>query len=119
MLRFTKDELLAMRKPNSKILDSMADMSPEIVSEVALDPVCWEPFDQDEVIRLWQASIQQARRPNAPEGLGPKKNRQKGESDIQVICALSSCRRDRNLFLLANNHPLTPNPFTLTHVNCP
>ena len=59
--RFTKDELLAMRKPNSKILDSMADMG-EIISEKAMDPVCWEPFDQDEVIRLWQASLQQSRR---------------------------------------------------------
>lgn len=74
-MRFTKDELLAMRKPNSKILDSMAQMGVEIVSEKALDPVCWEPFDQDELIRLWQASIQQTRRQNAPEGGGGKKNR--------------------------------------------
>ena len=68
-----------MRRPNSKILETMAEMSPEIVSEKALDPVCWEPFDQDEVIRLWQASIQQARRHNAaPEAGGGKKNHRQG-----------------------------------------
>ena len=88
VVRFTKDELLAMRKPNSKILESMAEMSTEIVSEQALDPVCWEPFDQDEVMRLWQASIQQARRQAAAAesggAVGPKKNRQKGELGCHI-----------------------------------
>ena len=86
MIRFTKDELLAMRKPTSKILESMAEMSPEIVSEKALDPVCWEPFDQDEVIRLWQASIQQARRNAAPDVGGGKKNHRQGKGKHQSHC---------------------------------
>ena len=88
VIKFTKDELLALRKPNSKVLDSMAEMSPEIVSEKALDPACWEPFDQDEVIRLFNASAQQGRRQNVPEGLGPKKNRQRGKRKklAQMLC---------------------------------
>lgn len=51
VIRFTKDDMLALRKPPSKILSVMSDML-EVVSLTALDPVCFDKLDPDDVRRL-------------------------------------------------------------------
>ena len=47
MIRYTKEEMMTLRKP-SKILRSMSDML-EVASLERLNPVCFEKFDPDDV----------------------------------------------------------------------
>lgn len=54
VIRFTKEEMLSLRKP-SKILSSMSDML-EMVSLTTQDPVCFEKLDPDDVLRIWNNS---------------------------------------------------------------
>jgi hypothetical protein len=54
VIRFTKEEMLGARKP-CRMLSSMSDML-EVVSLTALDPVCFEKLDPDDVVRIWNTS---------------------------------------------------------------
>lgn len=54
VIRFTKEEMLGGRKP-SRMLASMSDML-EVCSVTALDPVCFEKLDPEDVIRIWNSA---------------------------------------------------------------
>lgn len=48
MLRFTRDEVLALRKP-TKMIPDVPDI-PIIISVKSLLPECLQPFDNDDVL---------------------------------------------------------------------
>lgn len=50
VIRFTKDDMLALRK-SSKMLSCMSDML-EVVSLTALEPVCYERLEPEDVSSL-------------------------------------------------------------------
>ncbi len=55
VVRYTKDEILALRK-GSTMPSGMASI-PDVVSNETLDPVVDEPFSQDDVSKLWNAAL--------------------------------------------------------------
>lgn len=64
VIRFTKEELLALRKGPSKILRSMIDIPGGLVSEEALTPLCCEAMDIEEA-RIFSVFY-----PHNPDTLG-------------------------------------------------
>ena len=54
IVRFTRDELVEFRPKNSEILASMSNI-PDIISLEALEPEVLALWDQEDVVRLWQA----------------------------------------------------------------
>lgn len=57
VVRFTKEELLELRKPANKILPSMSDML-EILSLTTMDPVCFEKLEPEDVRLIEQGSTE-------------------------------------------------------------
>eukprot|EP00600_Ochromonadales_sp_CCMP1393_P000013 CAMPEP_0174977792 /NCGR_PEP_ID=MMETSP0004_2-20121128/13806_1 /TAXON_ID=420556 /ORGANISM="Ochromonas sp., Strain CCMP1393" /LENGTH=134 /DNA_ID=CAMNT_0016229015 /DNA_START=162 /DNA_END=562 /DNA_ORIENTATION=- len=54
VVRFTKEEMLTLRQP-AKILSCMSDML-EIASLERLNPVCFQSFEPEDVLRIWNAN---------------------------------------------------------------
>uniref|UniRef100_A0A7S3HRN5 GYF domain-containing protein n=1 Tax=Spumella elongata TaxID=89044 RepID=A0A7S3HRN5_9STRA len=51
VIRFTKEEMMTFRQP-AKLLSNMAEMV-EVISLDRLNPVCFERFEPEDVIRIW------------------------------------------------------------------
>eukprot|EP00602_Paraphysomonas_sp_CaronLab_P005055 CAMPEP_0185032304 /NCGR_PEP_ID=MMETSP1103-20130426/20267_1 /TAXON_ID=36769 /ORGANISM="Paraphysomonas bandaiensis, Strain Caron Lab Isolate" /LENGTH=968 /DNA_ID=CAMNT_0027568149 /DNA_START=56 /DNA_END=2962 /DNA_ORIENTATION=+ len=69
VIRFTRDEILALRRV-TKCVPEMEGMG-DIVSATALEPECLQPFDADEVLRIWNSS-------DSGRKEGPAKGRGRG-----------------------------------------
>lgn len=81
VLRYTRDEILAMRKP-SRIIPEMLEI-PDVVSEECLDPVLFNPIYPDEVIRIWNTATDQVRGQKDTRGRGRGRGRWGAEEEAE------------------------------------
>ena len=51
VVRFTRDEIIALRKP-TRVIPDMLDVA-DVVTNDCLKPVLLKPIDPEEVIKIW------------------------------------------------------------------